>query len=101
MDRRTGIRVNLTLPPELVAILDRIGTITGVGRASFIREMLVQSMPTFETMAQALGQAQEQNLDAFKTLSRAVDDARSQADQIGLDLKSQRRRMARKKKPRA
>lgn len=99
MGKATGIRVNLTLPTELVAVLDRIGAVSGIGRASFIREMLLQSLPTFEAMAKGMEQAQAQNLDAFKTLVKAVDTVRSQADQIGLDLKSRHRRMARKKKP--
>lgn len=101
MGKATGTRVNLTLPPELVAVLDRIGSTTGIGRASYIREMLMQSLPTFEAMAQALDQAYAQNLDAFNTLTKAVDEVRTRSDQIGLDLKSKHRRMARKKKPRA
>lgn len=97
MADRTGIRVNLTLPVELVAVLDRIGAVTGVGRASYIREMLLQSLPTFEAMAQALDQAHAKNQDAFKTLTKAVASVQDQAGQIGLDLKTTRRRMAHKK----
>ncbi|WP_146092239.1 ribbon-helix-helix domain-containing protein, partial [Xanthomonas vasicola] len=35
-------RVNLTLPADVVAVLDRLGKVTGAGRATIIREWLIE-----------------------------------------------------------
>jgi hypothetical protein len=99
MADRTGIRVNLTLPPELVAVLDRIGAVSGVGRASFIRQMLVDSLPVFDSMARSMEQAQAKNLDAFTTLTKALDEVRAESDQLDLAIKKHRGMV--RKKPRA
>lgn len=98
MGRNIGTRVNLTLPPEIMSVIDRICSVSGTGRASFIRQMLIEITPHLESVALGLEQAKANNLDAFKTLSRAVDEVRAQTDQMGLDLKKSRR-MMRKKKP--
>lgn len=95
---RAGVRVNLTLTPELVATLDRIQLRTGTGRATLLREMLEANLGTFATMADALDLAAEKKLDAFTVLARAMDEAADQAGQLSLDIKRTRRRAMRQKK---
>lgn len=95
---RIGIRVNLTLPPELVAILDRIGAVTSAGRASILREFLIEAAPGFEDIARALELAQANNLDAFKVLTKTLDKTVADSQQLKLDIKGTRRRMRRKSK---
>lgn len=94
---RAGVRVNLTLTPELVATLDRIQHRTGTGRATMLREMLEGNLATFTTMADALDLAAERKLDAFSLLARTMDDVQEQAGQLSLDIKRTRRRAMRKK----
>lgn len=97
-DRRTGIRVNLTLPASTVAVLDRIGNVTGTGRATLIREFLVESEAGFGEMARALELAKAKNLDAFTVMAKTMREASQQADQLSLDITKQRRAMQRKLK---
>lgn len=99
MGKYVGYRISLTLTPEVKAALDRIKTVTSVGPASFIREMLVDSLPMLDAMALSLEQAQAQNLDAFKTLVSALDEARAGSDQLTLNIKKKHRRMVRTRKP--
>lgn len=95
---RQGVRVNLTLTPELVATLDRIQLRTGTGRATMLREMLEANIGTFTTMADALDLAAEKKLDAFSVLAQSLDDLQEQAGQMSLDIKRTRRRAMRQKK---
>lgn len=95
---RAGVRVNLTLTPELVATLDRISHRTKTGRATILREMLESALPTFVTMADALDLAAAKKADAFSLLARAMDDTAEAAGQLSLDIKRTRRRAMRQKK---
>jgi len=96
---RTGIRVNLTLPPEVVATLDRMAAITGAGRASIVREWLIEAHPMLSQMADALELASRKNLDAFSVMAQAVKGVAQQTDQLQLDIKRTGRAMRRKAKP--
>ena len=42
---RTGIRINLTLPQDLVDTLERMSAVTSAGKASIIREFLIEAHP--------------------------------------------------------
>jgi len=92
-----GPRVNLTLTDEAVAILDRIGAVTGAGRATVLREFILEALPGFADIAHSLELAQAKNMDAFKVLSKSIDSQVNQAQQLSLDIKRSRRRMIRKK----
>lgn len=96
-DRRIGTRVNLTLPDDVIAVLDRLGAATGTGRATIIREWLSGGVETFAEMARALELAREKNLDAFKVLSDAVGEAVHSGSQLQLDIKRHRRVAMRKR----
>lgn len=96
---RTGTRINLTLPAEVVATLDRMSAVTGAGRASIIREWLIEGHPMFSQMADALELAANKNLDAFSVMANAVKGVAGQADQLHLDIKRTSRAMRRKSKP--
>jgi len=94
---RTGTRINLTLPPEVVATIDRMSKVTKAGRASIIREFLVEATPGLQDMASALEMAAQKNADAFKLLAKTLDDSVIQAQQLSLDIKRTSRRMRRNK----
>jgi metal-responsive CopG/Arc/MetJ family transcriptional regulator len=96
-DRRTGIRVNLTLPREVVDVLDRITKVTGVGRASFIRELLQDGLPQFQQMAHALELAKNKNVDVYRVMAETARDLSDSVDQLSLDIKTDRRRAMRKR----
>ncbi|MFZ5567217.1 MAG: ribbon-helix-helix protein, CopG family [Pseudomonadota bacterium] len=98
MGQNLGTRVNLTLPDSLVAVLDRIGAVTGAGRATLIREWLMEAESGFADMAKALEMAQAKNMDAFKVLADSMRQSATQAEQLELDIRKTRRAMMRKKK---
>lgn len=95
---RIGTRVNLTLPPDVVAIIDRMGAVTGAGRASILREFICESAAGFAEIAHALELAQSKNVDAFKVLAKTIDKSVADSQQLSLDIKRTRRRMRRKSK---
>lgn len=95
---RAGIRVNLTLTVETCSILDRMGAVTGAGRATILREMIEEAAPQLAHMAAALEHAHSQRpADALKLLSQTVDSLNEQTGQMSLDIKRTRRRAMRKK----
>lgn len=91
-------RVNLTLPPEVVDTLDRLGKVTGAGRATIIREWLIEGQPLFAEMAKAAEMAAAKNVDALKVMSQVLRDAGSHVDQMELDIKRAHRAARRKRK---
>lgn len=94
---RKGVRVNLTLSVETVAVLDRMGAVTGAGRASILREMIEESAPQLAQMAAALEHAHSQRpADALKVLGVAVNALAEQSEQLSLDIQRTRRRAMRK-----
>ena len=90
-------RVNLTLPPEVVALLDRMGRFTGAGRATIVRELLIEGMPGLAQMADALELASQKNVDAFKIIADSMRDAASASSQMELDIRKKRRAAMRKR----
>lgn len=91
-------RVNLTLPPEVVDTLDRLGRVTGAGRATIIREWLIEGQPMFAEMAKAAELAAAKNMDALRVMGQVLRDASAHADQMELEIKRARRAARRKRK---
>jgi hypothetical protein len=91
-------RVNLTLTSEVVAVLDRMGKHSGAGRATIIREWLIEGLPHLELLADAMEMAAKKNIDAFKVMSDTLKDLTNDADQMQLEIKSARRAAMRKRK---
>ena len=96
-DRRTGVRVNLTLPPELDRVLQRVADAAGTGKASFVREWLLGAQPALVEMAQALEMAREGNIDGLSLMSKTMRRALDQGEQAQLEL-GKVRAIARKKR---
>jgi hypothetical protein len=92
-----NLRVNLTLPDDVIAVLDRIGKVTGAGRATIIREWMVEGAPVFAEMATAMELASSKNIDAFKVIGDTLGQLSSSAGQLSLDIKKRRRAAMRKR----
>lgn len=93
-----GPRVNLTLTPEAIEVLDRIEAVTGAGRATILREFILEALPGIAEMARALEMAKEKNMDAFKVMAKTIDQTVADSQQLSLDIKRTRRAMLRKTK---
>lgn len=90
-------RVNLTLPEDVIAILDRISKATGAGRATIIREWLIGAAPQFREMAHAIELAQTNQIDAFKVIADTLTAFSETSGQMALDIKKTRRAAMRKR----
>ncbi len=91
-------RVNLTLPPETIAVLDRLSKVTSAGRATIIREWLIEGTPLFAEMARAAEMAAAKNMDALRVMGQVLREAGQQADQMELEIKRTHRAARRKRK---
>jgi len=91
MGIRLGTRVNLTLPVEVVAVLDRMGSITGHGRATIIREWLSDSLPNLNKLADAIELAHRKNIDGFAVMAETLQAMAGEADQLAMDFRAKRR----------
>jgi hypothetical protein len=95
-ERRTGVRVNLTLPPELDRLLQRVADAAGTGKASFVREWLLGMQPMLLDVAHSLEAAKAGNLDGLAMMSKTLRRAVNEGQQAELEL-SKVRAIARKK----
>ncbi len=95
---RTGTRINLTLPPETVRAIDRMCDASGVGRATFIRELMVGMEGHIHALAESVELAKQNNLDAFSKLSKTMRDLSDNNQQMQLDIKRTHRAAMRKRK---
>ena len=80
------VRVNLSLPPEVVKVLDRIGAATGTGRSTVVREWLIEGLPLFLQMADALEQVKAGNRDPLQLMAQSLQAAAVEARGISRDL---------------
>jgi predicted DNA-binding protein len=96
-DRRTGVRVNLTLPPEVDHVLARVAEAAGTGKSSIVRELLVSMVPQLGEMAAALEGLRAGQVDSLAAVSKALRGVGDRTAQAELELKSLRA-MARKRR---
>lgn len=90
-------RVALTLPDEVIFVLDRMAKLTGAGRATLIREWLIEGLPMFKELADSMEMASRQNIDAFKVMSESLEQASNLTGQLSLEMKKDRRAAMRKR----
>lgn len=99
--RGTGTRVNLTLPDEVLAVLDRIADAVGQGRATVIRAWMEEGLPQLVEMADALELAKRSPTESLKAIADSMRSTVAHAEQLELDIRKNRRAMMRKKRGRA
>ena len=95
---RTGTRINLTLPPETVRAIDRMCEASGVGRATFIRELLVGMEGHIHGLAEAVELARQNNVDAFARMANTLREVNASSSQLELDVRRKHRAAMRKRK---
>lgn len=95
---RTGVRVNLTLPPDLDAVLQRVADAAGTGKASFVRELLLGMVPQLVQSAEALEAARAGRADALTLMSKNLRSSVDAAEQAQLELGKVRRIMSKKRR---
>lgn len=89
-----SIRVNLSLPPEVVAVVDRMASVTGTGRSTVVRELLCDALPMFEQLADALESAHMGNRQALElvadTVQQVAADVVGQAADLRIAIRGRR-----------
>lgn len=84
---------------EVDAAIGRIADATGTGKASFIREMLIGSLPHLLAIAEAAELATKQQVpDSLRLLSKTLRGAVAQGEQQQLELTKATRAVQRKKR---
>lgn len=90
--------MNLTLTPELDLVLSSLSKSLGVGKATFVRQVLDAALPQLNLMAEAAAKVTQQNIpDGLGLLAEALNQASGMAEQAQLDLKRTRRAARRRK----
>lgn len=91
--------MNLTLTPEIDLVLSSLSKSLGVGKATFVRQILESSLPQLNLMAEAAAKVTQKNIpDGLGLLSEALHQASGMAEQAQLDLKRTRRAAMRRRK---
>lgn len=80
-------------------MLDRMGKVTGAGRATIIREWLIEATPQLREMARAMELASAKNIDAFQVIGKALAELSDQTRAASQEAQKTRRAAMRKKTP--
>ena len=59
-------RITVTLQPEVHAVLRRLSQLTGSSQSAMVGELLMESLPVFERMAEVLNAAEQLRLQGMK-----------------------------------
>nr|CDL66356.1 unnamed protein product [uncultured bacterium] len=100
-DRRLGTRVNLTLPDDVIRALDAMSEATDTPRATVVRGWLEMAVPVMQATAEAIIQSKRDEAEGMKKMAAILKESSTVAEQMSLDIKSQRRKNMRKKRGRA
>lgn len=90
-------RVNLTLPEDVVAVLDRLSRVTGAGRATIVREWLIEALPALDALTKAAEMASQKNIDSFLVMGKVLRELNQSSGQLELDIRKSRKAAMRKK----
>jgi len=90
-------RLNLTLDPELAALLDRFAEVTGSSKASFVVSMLREAMPVMEGTIQAVEIARKNPAKSFDDFSDLLMANMVTAQQMRLELEKDRKKLSKTK----
>lgn len=88
----------MTLPIEVIDILDRMTAVSGAGRATLIREWLIDSAPSLNELVKAMEMASQNNIDAFKVIGNTLRELNALTGQMELDIRKSRKSAMRKRK---
>lgn len=83
-------RITITLQPSVHAVLRRLSELTGNSQSAIVGELLAESLPTFERMAQVLAAAEALRTQGMKVpeeVAKGLDHAQARIEaQLGLAL---------------
>ena len=81
-------RLQITLSPEVRALVDEVHELTGTPRSAIISEMLDEIAPVFQNTIHALRIVKEQPREAQRLIQNFANEAIGKVTQAALDLDS-------------
>ena len=90
-------RIYVTLEPEVHEALREFQEASGTSPASFISQVMTNSLGMLRGLTRAAKLANEKNLDAFDLLQEQLLEATHKATQMGLNLHTERTNIRRAK----
>lgn len=79
-------RLQVTLSPEVRALVEEVHQLTGTPRAAIVSEMLDEIAPVFQNTIHALRIVKEQPREAQRLIQNFANEAIGKAAQAALDL---------------
>lgn len=79
-------RLQVTLSPEVRALVEEVHQLTGTPRAAIVSEILDEVAPVFQNTIHALRIVKEQPREAQRLIQNFVNEAIGKAAQAALDL---------------
>ncbi len=79
-------RLQVTLSPEVRALVEEVHQLTGTPRAAIVSEMLDEIAPVFQNTIHALRIVKEQPREAQRLIQNFANEAIGKATQAALDL---------------
>ena len=79
-------RLQVTLSPEVRALVEEVHQLTGTPRAAIVAEMLDEIAPVFQNTIHALRIVKEQPREAQRLIQNFANEAIGKAAQASLDL---------------
>jgi predicted DNA-binding protein len=87
MAKSRKIRVALSLPDEADSVLSEISKLTNTPKTTIVTQLVVESMPAFQSVLEAVKEAQEgRKQAAYDAMLGFVAKAHTDLNQIDLDL---------------
>lgn len=80
------IRFTLSISPELKHALDELNAATGVAAASFVGQIIENSIPVFLALAEAARKANEEPAKALQIMHKSMLEAIHGANETQMEL---------------
>lgn len=68
-------RIQVTLPPEVMEILERLSKLTGQGKGTLVSELMLEALPAMQTAIEAIAVVKESPHEAQRMLARFSNEA--------------------------
>lgn len=99
--RHRSPRIQLTLAPEVMAVLSQISEATGTGKATLVAELMQEALPMLQATLEAIKHVKDAPREAQAILTRSATEATAKLAQAQLeldDLLMQKPKVKRKKR---
>lgn len=88
-------RISVCLTPEVEHALNELREATGISPASFVSQIVAESLPVLQAMTQAHKSLKEDQAEAFDVMANALATAMHQGTEAQLELMETTRKIRR------